>query len=279
MPCFWRPLAPWPIVPAKKMPGHGRALPARRLDRQPALPERRDAELRQVEQRRDEPGRRDDLVDLEREVVAAVGPPEADGRAAPSARRSIRSIAASRIAHAAAEDVVLVRLDVARPDADERLRVDRQLRRRRRDEDELARPRQEPGGELEAGVLLADDEDPPVGVRLGRAGRRRSGWRARCPGAGRRVRLGDADREDERRGSGTRRRSSRATNRSPVGGPRRGGSPSSGSRSGPRRRPAPRTARGSPPSPAATGSTTSRPSARAGSPCGSGSSARRLFQS
>ena len=54
---------------------HAGALPPRRLDRQPASPERRDAEIGQVQQRAHEPCRGDDVVDLDRQVCAAVGPP------------------------------------------------------------------------------------------------------------------------------------------------------------------------------------------------------------
>ncbi len=163
MPCFWRPLAPCPIVPAKKTPGQARALPPGRLGRQPARPERRDPERGQVEQRADEPGRGDHLVGLDREVGAAVGPAEADaeratGQPLDPVERRIED------AHAAAQDVVLERLDIAGADPDERLGVDRQAGRRWRGEDELARPGQEAVGELEARVLLADDEDPLVRV-------------------------------------------------------------------------------------------------------------------
>ena len=119
---------------------------------------------------------------------------------APSASpRSIRSIAASRIATPPPEDVVLVRLDVARPDPDERVGVDRQLGRRRRGDHDPLRPRQHPAGQLEARVLLADDEDPPVGVLLDRA--RIGVVRGELhPRARRSPRLRYADREDERPG-------------------------------------------------------------------------------
>ena len=106
--------------------GHGGALPPRRLDRQPARPEGRDAEIGQVEQRRHEPGRRDDVVDLDGEVGAAVGPPQVDGQ--PAVGAALDPVDGGvEDADPAAQDVVLVRLDVARPDADERLRLDRQL--------------------------------------------------------------------------------------------------------------------------------------------------------
>ena len=69
-----------------------------------------------------------------------------------------------------AEEVVLERLHVARPDADQRLRLDRGLGGRRRRDRDLRRPRREPRGELEARVLLADDEQPLAGVRRRLAG-------------------------------------------------------------------------------------------------------------
>ena len=169
MPCFFRPGEPWPIVPAKKMPGHARALPVRRLGRQPALAERRDAERPAGPAA----GVTKPVAAITSSTSNASSAPPSIGRVRttkpavrPAAR--CRSIEASRIAHAAAQDVVLERLDVARPDADQRVGVDRQLRRRRRGEDDPARPRQEPGRELEAGVLLADDEDALAGVRLRR---------------------------------------------------------------------------------------------------------------
>ena len=98
--------------------------------------------------------------------------------------------------HAAAEHVILVRLDVAGPHPDERARVDAQGGRRRRGEDDLARPRQQRAGQLEPRVLLAEDEHPLPGVRLdgldlavvmGELDPRRIG----------NVRLGDADGKDE----------------------------------------------------------------------------------
>src|SRR5207245_11057974 len=82
-----------------------------------------------------------------------------------------------------------------RTDSEERWRVDRELRRRRRREHDLLRPLQESGRELEPGVLLADDEHALPGIRLGRP---RVGVvrdvldpRHRRP-----PRLRDADRED-----------------------------------------------------------------------------------
>ena len=92
--------------------------------------------------------------------------------------------------------MVLVGLDVARPDPDQRARVDRQLGVRWREQYELARPRQEAVRELEPRVLLADDADPPARIRLGRpdVGVMVAERLAR---AGRRVRLGDPDRHDQ----------------------------------------------------------------------------------
>src|SRR5207247_5815444 len=56
----------------KKDPRHRRALPERCLRREPALTERRDAEIGQVAQRGDETGCGDDVFDLEVEVVAVL---------------------------------------------------------------------------------------------------------------------------------------------------------------------------------------------------------------
>src|SRR4029078_11819759 len=77
----------------------------------------------------------------------------------------------------------------------ERACCDLRLRGRRRGEDDLLRPLEKPGRELEPGVLLADDEDAPARVRV----------RGTCVGVVwtildardlRPPRLGDADRED-----------------------------------------------------------------------------------
>jgi len=64
--------------------------------------------------------------------------------------------------------MILEGLHVARPDPHQRAGVDRQLGCRGRGEDDPTRPGQEAAGQLEAGVLLADDEDPPIGIALGR---------------------------------------------------------------------------------------------------------------
>src|SRR5439155_15699122 len=71
----------------------------------------------------------------------------------------------------------------------------RKLRRRRRREDDLLRPLEKAGRELEAGVLLANDEHASAGVRLGgtRLGVVRDGLDTRDL---RTPRLGDAHRED-----------------------------------------------------------------------------------
>ena len=178
--------------------------------------------------------------------------------------------------HAATQHVVLDRLDVAGPDPDERSGVDRQLGRRRRGDDDPARPVEQAGGQLEPGVLLADDVHALVRIRVGRprVGVVRGVLDPRRP---RPVGLGDTDRDHERPGpvlpvgrldDERRRRAFLATRARPAAAvPDRD----------PRR--APRSARGSPPSRAARESTTS-PSMRSGmiARC-SGSSARRLFQS
>src|SRR5205814_5163840 len=145
------------------------------------------------EDRTREAGRGDHVVDLEDQLGGALG----------LARVHAEDVAASLYAldrrieddDAACEDMVLVRLHVPRADADERARVDRELRRRWRREDDLLGPLQETGGELEAGVLLADDEDAAPGIRFGRP---RLGVVRRVldPGHLRTPRLGDPDREE-----------------------------------------------------------------------------------
>jgi hypothetical protein len=60
-------------------PWHRRALPVRRLGGQAGLAKGLNAEGRQVEERRDEPGRRDDLVGLDRQLLAAVRRPDGHG--------------------------------------------------------------------------------------------------------------------------------------------------------------------------------------------------------
>ena len=175
--------------------GDGGALPPRRLDGQLAGPEGRDPELGQVDERGHEAGRRDRVVDLDREVRAAVGPSQVDGQ--PPVGGPLDPVGRG-VEHAdpTAEDVVLVRLDVPGADTDQRLGIDRQPDLRRRRDDELARPRQQAGGQLEARVLLADDQDPAVGVLLDRAD---VGvvMGVLHPDPGRGVRLGHADRDDQ----------------------------------------------------------------------------------
>ena len=129
-----------------------------------------------------------------------------------------------------AEDVILVRLDVAGTDTDQGLGVDRQADLRRRRDDQLARPRQQAGRQLEPGVLLADDQDPVVGVVLDRPD---VGVVVGVLHAdpGRRIRLGHADRDDEDPARCRCRRSSRPrTGRRRASPP--GACPSSGCRTG-----------------------------------------------
>ena len=158
MPWRWRPLLPCPIVPAKKMPGtvalsHQGVWAGSRLAPNVATPS----------SGRSTSGHTNPVAEMTsststRQVAAAVGPAQADVERAIAAGDPLDAFD-GRIedGDAATQDVVLVRLDVAGPDADQRPRVDRQLGVRRRDEDELARPRQQAVGQLEPGVLLADD--------------------------------------------------------------------------------------------------------------------------
>ena len=215
MPCFLSPAEPWVIVPGEEDPGNGRALPELGLRRQLRLAERRHAQRRQVAERAREPGRGDDLVRLDghrRRVVAAL---ELDDQAA-RWRLADALRARRQDVDAAAEDRVLERLHVARPDADQRPRLDRGLRGRRRRQRDPARPLEQARRELEAGVLLADDEQALARIRLGVAGvgvvdGELDARRARA------VRLGDARPRRSGSGSGTRRRTSTRTNRSPSG--------------------------------------------------------------
>ena len=82
--------------PGEEDPGHACALPPRRLDRQPARPERPTPSVGQV----DRAGVTNPVAEMTSstssdEVRAAIGPSQVH-RQAPSRRRSIRSIAASR---------------------------------------------------------------------------------------------------------------------------------------------------------------------------------------
>ena len=182
----------------EEQPGHGRALPPRRLPGQPAGTDRRDAEVGQVLERTDEPRGRDDLVDLERKVAAAVGAPEVHRKGSVTARHGLDALDRGvEDGHAAAQHMVLVRLHVPGTDADQRAGIDRETRGRRRREHQLARPRQQAVGELEPGVLLADDEDALAGVALGFPDVRVV-TRMLHAGAWWDVRLGHADGDDER---------------------------------------------------------------------------------
>ena len=98
MPWRWRPLLPCPIVPAKKIPGtvvlsHHGVWAGSRLAPKVATPR-----SGRSSERTDEPGRRDDLVDLDLEVAAPVGATQEQVEAAVAAGAgSTRSSAASRI--------------------------------------------------------------------------------------------------------------------------------------------------------------------------------------
>ena len=78
------------------------------------------ADLWQVEERRHEPGRRDDVIDLDGNVAARVGPPQADGQGAVAALGPLDPVEGSiEDRDAAAKDEILVGLDVAGTDARE----------------------------------------------------------------------------------------------------------------------------------------------------------------
>ena len=201
MPWRWRPLAPWPIVPAKKTPGRLALSHHGVWTRQLARPNVATPRSGRSRSGADEPGRRDDVVDLDGEVAAAVGPPQADVEApSPLALDAGRS-PASRIGDAAAQDVVLVRLDVAGPDPDERASCRPTAWR-------ATARRGRAGGPTAAGRWRARSPEfclpmmktrrpayvsagADVGVVVG----------VLHPRPGRRVRLGDADRDDQRCGA------------------------------------------------------------------------------
>src|SRR5437762_7404262 len=149
--------------PAEVHAGDRRARPEWRLRGELVAADRRDAELDEILDRAGESGRRDDIVNLEDELGGAL---RLSGMHAERLAGPLDALD-RRIEHddAAREDMVLVRLDISRADSDERARVDRELRRRRGREDDLPRPLEEARRELESGVLLADDEDAPSGVR------------------------------------------------------------------------------------------------------------------
>ena len=96
---------------------HSRALPERRLRGQLGMPERRHAQIRQVEQWRDEAGGRDDLVRFDLKSHAVVGAPGPDHEriAAPGyvLDRGVKN------RHTAAQHVVFVGLHVAGAHSDQ----------------------------------------------------------------------------------------------------------------------------------------------------------------
>ena len=238
--------------PGEEDPGHARALPERRLRRQPVLVERLHAELAQVAERRAESGRRDHLVHVEDHragVRRSLGVhPPAVGGLLDVVDRAVDDEAA------AAEQMVLEDLDITRPGRRRHTGDDRRAHMVGRAEDQLRGPREQRVGDLERRVALADDEDllaleglrgtvlqiVVVGHELD-TGRRRPPRVATCQPRRRRS------------GSGTRRRSSPARSRRPPG-----RSTPSDSRNGRRCPRARRTSR-----------------ARRASPRGAGSSARR----
>src|SRR5437867_3435875 len=170
-----------------------RALPERSLRRKLVAADRGDAELWEIQCWTRETGRGDHVVYLEAELGRALGLARVHAEGLTGSLDSLdRRVEHD---HSAGENVVLIGLHVPRTHSDERPRVDRKLRRRRRREDDLLRPLEKAGRELEAGVLLANDEHASAGVRLGgtRLGVVRDGLDTRDL---RTPRLGDAHRED-----------------------------------------------------------------------------------
>ena len=148
-----------------------------------------------------EPGRGDDVLRLEPQVAAAVGPAQVHGQRPVAALRPARS---DRWPHRRARRHRPGRGPrragrSARERRPSGPRLHRQLRVRRRHEGQRAGPRQEPVGQLEPGVLLAQDDHPATGIRLGRADLGVVVGEVHAV-AGRRVRLGHADGDDHRIG-------------------------------------------------------------------------------
>ena len=134
---------------------------------------------RRIEERRRESGRGDHVV-RPRGRSRPAASFRARACANPLLVRSIRSTAASRANVPPPEARVLVAAaGSAREPWPGRHRG---LHRPRRDEDDLARPGQQPVGDLEAGVPLADDEDALALVLGGRARVHVVGDGRRCPG-------------------------------------------------------------------------------------------------
>ena len=203
------------MVPAKWMPGTVVLSHQRRLDRQAALPEGRPRPApagRRSGQTKPVAAMTSSTVGDQ--VAAAVGPSKVDvERARPRRARSGRWRHRGRSRH--------------RPARGPR-RAGRSGPGRRpgtgcrptawpataTTSDELARPGQEPAGQLEPRVLLADDEHATVGVGLGRPDVGVVVRHAPCPAsAGCTARRRPPRRRG--RGSDTRRRSSRRSKRSP----------------------------------------------------------------
>ena len=165
-----------------------------RHDGQAAAPEDAHADVLEVEERRAEARGRDDLVDLGHEGLAGGRPAGVHGEAAGMPLDALDGGIEDE--DATAEVRVLPGLQVAGPHAAERVQVHRELGRPGRGEDDGAGPLEQAAGQLEARVLLADDEEAPVGVagRIAGVGIVRGVLDARGLGQ---QRLGDAHREDD----------------------------------------------------------------------------------
>src|SRR5438477_3566858 len=147
-PVFAKPLVALHDGARKVEAGNRRALPERRLGRNPALSKGGDPEPGKIAQRRDEACRRDDVVDLELEGTPVCGASSLDCVSGSGALHALDRCVEDH--DAAAERPVLVRLHITRAHADERARFNRKPRAARRGKYDLPRPGQEARRDLEA---------------------------------------------------------------------------------------------------------------------------------
>ena len=128
--------------------GNRSALPERGLGRNPALPEGGHPQPGQIAQRRDEAGRRDDVVNLELKGAPVGGSSSLDCVSGSGALHALDRCVEDH--DAAGQRPVLVRLHVTRTHADQRARFNRKPRPARRHQYDLPRPGQEARRDLEA---------------------------------------------------------------------------------------------------------------------------------
>ena len=195
-PCLCEPGRALGHVPREEDSGRRDALPERRLRRDPAV-------ARSLP-RRARAGRRSGVPKPVATITSSASKSRSPGHVVPFVRTTVAVgvalDAVDRRVHderaRAAAHVLLVGLEVAHPER--RAREHAEAHRPRRDERDLARPRQQAVRELEAGVALADDHEAlaPVRGRLLRLDVVRRVLGAGDPAL---PRLGHAEREDGRR--------------------------------------------------------------------------------